>query len=93
MSGNTKIAYRSETGRDSKTRIQFITARNQALMSQRDDAAARLTTLRGDVRNIRHAIDTDTVSDAAMVVKVLERMSASERKLVDEITRLNSKMR
>jgi len=99
---NTRVAYRSSTGaltgaqraEQREKRIQFVTARNTALMGQRSLAAHRLAVLRHDIANVHRAIVSGAeLSDAQMVERVLEHARASERKLVDEITRLSSKIR
>lgn len=99
---NTRIAYRTASGAPSgveraaerEKRIQFVTARNAALMSQRGQAAQRLAVLRGDIARIQRAITSEAeLSDAQKVLHVLEQTRTAEQKLVAEIVRLNSKIR
>lgn len=99
---NTRIAYRSVTGAptgaqraaDQEKRIQFVTARNAALMSQRSIAAHRLTVLRRDIASVHRAIVSEAeLSDVQKIQQVLEHARTTEQKLVAEITRLSSKIR
>lgn len=99
---DTRIAYRTASGAPTgveraaqrEQRIQFVTARNAALMSQRSIAAHRLTVLRRDIASVHRAIVSEAeLSDVQKIQQVLEHARTTEQKLVAEITRLSSKIR
>lgn len=94
---NTTIAYTtlSEglTVEHVHSRQTFRDQRREALTRQRDGAQARLDSLRKEVRRIqaRAALLTDEAQLRDAIAK-LERMGAAERKLVEDIARLNAKI-
>lgn len=92
---SNRTVYRTSTEQvvNETKRIEFVTARNQALQTQRDAATQRLAELRTSIGSIHNAIMGGAeLSDTEKVLNVLERHRVSEQKLVDEITRLTVKM-
>lgn len=76
------------------SRETFAAQRKAALAKQRDGVKSRLDNLRSEVASIRvkALADSTSAETAGDLLAKLERMSVTERRLVDDVARLNAKI-
>lgn len=84
----------AETKKRREEREAFLTARRASLTVQRDGIQGRLDNLQKEIRKVIGGLESGkiAVSDHDDAFARLQRMGATEAKLVSDIARLNSKI-